>query len=95
MPLSHPKVMSLQVPDIARKARIALDLQSKVKAEQSKLSNGTLVTYNIERENIGRVIGLDGSNIRAAKNIPGPYSLTTQGRSHSFYSSLLYRNYSY
>jgi predicted RNA-binding protein YlqC (UPF0109 family) len=59
------------VPEIAKKARIALDLQSKVKAEQSKLSNGTLLTFNVDRENIGRMIGYNGSNIRAAKAIPG------------------------
>ena len=56
---------------MARKARIALELQKKVKAEQSKLSNGILVTFQVDKENIRKMIGPNGSNIRAAQKIPG------------------------
>jgi hypothetical protein len=67
---------SSQVSDKAKKYRIALDLQSKVKAEQSKLSNGVLVSFNVDRDSIGRLIGTGGANIRAAKKMPGlPCSL--------------------
>lgn len=78
------------MPDIAKKARIALDLQSKVRAEQSKLSNGTLVSYNVDRENIGRMIGYNGSNVRAAKAIPGLCSCSSLQT--TFYSFVEFRN---
>ena len=60
-----------QVPDMARKARLAQQLQSKVKAEQPKLSSGQMVSFPIEREIIGRLIGPQGANFRNAQNLPG------------------------
>ncbi len=64
-------MMSSQVSDKAKKYRIAIDLQSKVKAEQSKLSNGIVVSFNVDRDSIGKLIGTGGANIRAAKRMPG------------------------
>jgi len=60
-----------KVSDKAKKYRIALDLQTKVKAEQSKLSNGIVVSFNVDRDSIGKLIGTGGANIRTAKRLPG------------------------
>ncbi len=68
-------VFTFQVSEKAKKYRIALDLQSKVKAEQSKLSNGIVVSFNVDRDSIGKLIGTGGANIRAAKRLPGSIQL--------------------
>jgi hypothetical protein len=60
-----------QVSDKAKNYRIAIDLQIKVKAEQSKLSNGIMVSFNVDRDSIGKLIGTGGANIRAAQRMPG------------------------
>ena len=45
-------------------------------AEQSKLSNGIVVSFNVDRESIGKLIGTGGANIRAAQRMPGvPFRL--------------------
>ncbi len=64
---------------MAKISRRAQQLHSKVLAEQTRLSSGLLLAFPFERDKFRRLVGANGSNLRAARSMPGKAVTATRG----------------